>query len=80
MNQSEILRLSAMQKQILDLLRAAAPRGLTTRELLTATGHMRVPARLWELRQMGYPIIVVEGKRGVHTWFFAGPQQARLSL
>ena len=74
MDQAEIVRLSQCQRQILKLLQEAAPRGLTTRELLNQTGHMRVPARIWELRKAGYPIFVVEGKRGVHTWFYASKQ------
>jgi len=80
MNQAEIIRLSQTQARILALLREASPRGLSTWDLIDRTHHSAAARRVWELRQKGYQIVGVEGKKGQWTWFLRAAQQPCLPM
>lgn len=60
---------------VLDLLRAH-PEGVTPLQALYAVGTFRLPARLWELRQMGYRIAKKPAGDGVWVYSLtAEPEQ-----
>lgn len=65
------------KSKVLAALKAAAPRSLTTWQLIEATRHSRAAGRLWELiHEDGYQIEHTNEGR-THFWKFVAEPSAR---
>lgn len=59
------------KSKVLAALKAAAPRRLTTWQLIEATRHSRAAGRIWELVRDGYQIEHTNEGR-THYWRYTG--------
>jgi hypothetical protein len=59
------------RQRVLEALKAAGPKGITTWELIHQAHHSRAVGRIWELSKV-YEIEHVREPNHVHRWIYKG--------